>query len=209
MKLVTVSSFCTCTLISVLMPLVLFVISLVFSALRPLRRWKTHMIGVWLFMKESLNLKMAFVCLAVCASLERTLTLVISDVAKSTLMSLSFTVRSVALTEHPKPFVQPCSYGSSLSWILWMQKLMSPLLRTRIYQRVSLLSFYCKSEYFLACLPCGLPEITPIWIFPVHSTSFVSKPIPLFTFGNCMDTRFPVWVPAVEYCGCRNERPVC
>ena len=33
MKLVTVSSFCPFTLISVLMPLVLFVISLVFSAL--------------------------------------------------------------------------------------------------------------------------------------------------------------------------------
>ena len=33
LKLVTVSSFCTCTLISVLMPLVLFVLSLVFSVL--------------------------------------------------------------------------------------------------------------------------------------------------------------------------------
>ena len=33
LKLVTVSSFCPFTLISVLMPLVLFVISLVFSAL--------------------------------------------------------------------------------------------------------------------------------------------------------------------------------
>ena len=33
MKLVTVSSFCPFTLISVLMPLVLFVVSLVFSAL--------------------------------------------------------------------------------------------------------------------------------------------------------------------------------
>ena len=36
LKLVTVSSFCPFTLISVLMPLVLFVISLVFSALKTL-----------------------------------------------------------------------------------------------------------------------------------------------------------------------------
>ena len=36
LKLVTVSSFCLFTLISVLMPLVLFVISLVFSALETL-----------------------------------------------------------------------------------------------------------------------------------------------------------------------------
>ena len=35
LKLATVSSFCPLTLISVLMPLVLFVISLVFSALIP------------------------------------------------------------------------------------------------------------------------------------------------------------------------------
>ena len=41
LKLVTVSSFCPFTLISVLMPLVLFVISLVFSALISMRRpWR-------------------------------------------------------------------------------------------------------------------------------------------------------------------------
>ena len=52
LKLVTVSSFCPFTLISVLMPLVLFVISLVFSALismllavKALSRRSTHFVS--------------------------------------------------------------------------------------------------------------------------------------------------------------------